>query len=463
MKRPAWPASACAVLLLLGVGLTAPLNVLPNADDPLVLETTIEVGGRPHAIVVDGSPGHNEVVFYDESVSKLRFVDGETLTLAPEEITLSSWDEAWIAGDRYHHQTYVLTTENVSVWAGGQYDWWARLRVHVISGRSRVASFSVNEVYNTDPTDLADDKYAIEGVAFKQPMSEGDNPGRLIVDNPWTGNLDVVDLNAAGTEAQRLQRYSYRDPLTSSSRDDNPANSLALEARHETLGSDDLTSTDILYIADKHHPMGSYLHALWLTHPLQDLSVTHREDISLGHDFRFSSGTYGGLAAAEGRDVLYIGCTAMSFEKGFVGKVDTNVNQLTEVLPVLGGVKEGLVLVDWHDSQRVFVCAGDDGFNDPALPLCVHLIYGDTVVASLHLFDNYQRYDLGGMAFDPYQRRLYITVRDKVMVVQVNYGAGPPAGPQLTPTPSCTPGPTLTPPPPGDNAIFLPLAIRNGQ
>jgi len=463
MKRPAWLASVCAVLVLLGAGATVPLNVHPQADDPLVLVTTIEVGGRPNAIVVDGSPGHNEAAFYDESSSTVRFIDGETLTLAPEEITLSSWQEVCAVYDRYHHQVYLLTTKSVQVWADGHYDWWEELSVHVIAGRSHVASLKVNEAYNTDPTDLADGNYAVEGVALKQPMSEGDNPGRLIIDNPWTGNIDVVDLNAAGTLTATLHRYSYRDPLSSSWRNDNPANSLALESRHETLGSDDLTSTDILYIADKHHPMGSYLHALWLTHPLEDLSVTRREDISLGHDFRFSSGTYGGLAVAEERDTLYVGCTAMSFENGFVGKVDTNLNQLTEVLPILGGVKEGIVLADWYDSERVFVCAGDDGWNDPRLPLFLHLIYGDTVVASLHLFDNYQRYDLGGMAFDPYHRRLYITARDKVMVVQVNYGAGPPAGPQSTPTPSRTPGPILTPPPPGDKAIFLPLTIRNGQ
>ena len=272
--------------------------------------------------------------------------------------------------DRCHHQAYVLTTKRVRVWADGHYEWWGKLSVQVISGRSRVAIFSVNEGYNTDPTDLADDNYAIEGVAFQQPMSEGSNPGRLIVDNPWTGNLDVVDLDAAGSDAARLQRYSYRDPLTSSWRSDNPANSLALEPKHETLGSDDLISTDILYIADKHHPMGSYLHALWLTHPLQDLSVTRREDISLEDQFMFFGGHYGGLAVAEGRDVLYIGCTAMSFEKGFVGKVDTNLNQLSEVLPVLGGVKEGIVLVDWYDSERGFVRRRRWLERPEAAPLC---------------------------------------------------------------------------------------------
>ncbi|MFB0535239.1 MAG: hypothetical protein ACETWR_09670 [Anaerolineae bacterium] len=84
MKRFVRFTSGCLILGLLASGLTAPLRA--QGDDPLTLLTTIEVGGSPSAIVVDCLAGRNDVIFYGND--KVRFIDGDTLTLVPEEISL---------------------------------------------------------------------------------------------------------------------------------------------------------------------------------------------------------------------------------------------------------------------------------------------------------------------------------------------------------------------------------------
>jgi hypothetical protein len=420
VRRSGWLVSACLVLGLLAGGSTGSLH----SQDPLELLTTIDVGGQPSAIVVDCCDGRNDVIFYDSD--RVRFLDGDTLTVIPQEHDLptSAW-EGWMVYDRYHHHTYVVTKHARETDLRVR---WKELQVHAIASRSLLDTFSVNGIYNTAPQDPTDRFYGLAGLAFKQPVSEGDNPGRLIVDDTANGNIDVVDLNEAGTAAARRQRYSYRPSLCSESHcswENVAGNSLALETRHETLPVDDLTTTDVLYVSDKNHADSYGLRALRLDHPLQDLNVFPLPDVDLQH--QCGLGGCQGITMAGGRDVLYVASGDQGYERGYVDEVHTTTNGIAQVVELLYG-DEDIVHVDWYDAKRVFVATFDHWGNyDPDQTLYLHLIYDGTVVDTLELMDGYDQYNgLRGMAFDPYHRRLYLTVVGSIMVVGVNYGQGPP-------------------------------------
>ena len=398
------------------------------------------MGGSPGALAVDSAPGRNDVLFCSQG--KVNFINGDTLTLGPGWLDAPSWETPRFVYDRVHHQAYLLTTR--TVWATPN-DAWEELRVYTIAARTFVTgAFSVNAPHNTDPQNLADPHYDIEGVAFKQPMSEGNHAGRLIVDNPWGGNVDIVDFDAAGSAPARRQRRSYRAPLSGFSRQDNPGNSLALESRHQTLPSDDLASTDILYIADVNHPQPETLYALWLAQPPAEPAVTRRGTVAL-NDFRFTPYMVGGLALADARDLLYVATASQSFANGSIGQVSTAPNTLTRMVQVPGEIQEGPVVADWQDPRKVFVCTNDP--NDPLQTLTLRLVYGEAPVASLKLVEGYQRWQLRDMVYDPERSRLYITLRDRVLAIGVNY---PPTTTTPTPTATVTPTPgtpTATPRP----------------
>ncbi len=100
------------------------------------------MGGRPDSIVVDRYAGRNDVIFRDLATGKVRFIDGNTLALAAEEIYLPTWGfETWMAYDRYHHQTYALQVVNQ--------EGWKEVLVHRVGYRSRLGDFyaSVNHFF----------------------------------------------------------------------------------------------------------------------------------------------------------------------------------------------------------------------------------------------------------------------------------------------------------------------------
>jgi hypothetical protein len=394
-----------------------------------VLFTTIETGGRPSALVVDQAAGRNDILFYDGD--RVRFIDGDTLSLVPESILLPTgqW-EGWMVYDPYHQHTYVVTTRRRET---GLRVSWQEVLVTAVSDRTVLGSFSVNEAYNTDPSAPVDRFYRLDGLVLKAPMSEGMNPARLIIDDTANGNLDVVDLNATGTDGVSSQRYSYRDSLCSFSScryQTNSGNTLALEPNHETATPDDLASVDLLYVADLNNkeegmPLQGHLRVLQLTHPGQQLDAVELPDVDLSGTWPFGNGNKG-LAMATGRDALYVASEIQSFDTGYIGEVNTVTGQLKEVIE-LTYCDQGFVTVDPQDSRRVFVGTFDDFYNDANQALYVHLIYDGAVVDSLRLLDMYD--DINGlraMAYDPLHQRLYVAVDSTVYVVQVNHGASCP-------------------------------------
>ena len=415
------------VFLLFGLMVCTSPRPLQGASpdaDPLVFVSSVNVGGQPSAIIVDHATGHNDVVFYDGD--KVRFLDGDTLALAPQQIYLPTTEWAgWMDYDRVYHQTYVVTVQSRETPMRVR---WKEVQVHVVAGRSTLGSFSVNAGYNTDPLNPPDQSYAVAGLVLKQPLSEGDHPARLIVDDAKNGNVDVVDLNPQGTAAARLQRYSYRDPVSGST-SLNAGNTLALEPKHETLATDDLAASDLLYIADKNRWQGGAvvngrIRTIRLSHPLQDLNAVPLSDVDLSGTWPFNGGVQG-ISAAGPRDILYVASMQQSFDDGYIAEVSTTSGQPKKVI-TLQYADEGFVHVDWHDPRRAFVVTFDGWYNDPQQALYLHLVYDGTVVDTLRLIDNYDEYNgLRGMAFDPLDRRLYLTVGSSIMVVQINYGDDP--------------------------------------
>jgi len=430
----------CVIVMLFILG-SSPVAWSAGAApaDILELVAAIEVGGMPEAIVVDRWGSRNDVLFFDLSTSDLRFIDGDTLSLAPEQISLETWSfNGWMAYDSYYHQTYFVSIHNRGIYPNN----WKEARVNLIANRSLETYFSVNEIFNSDPQNPVDLHYGIDGMAFKQPFSEGDNPGRLFIDNTPGGSVDVVDLNAGGTAALSVQRFSYRDAIEGPSWQTNLGNSLALEDQHETLPVNDLAQADRLYIADANHPfVGGYGYVgVVQVDPFPNpLNTVILPEVDLNDTWPFPDGLEG-LDTAGARDRLYIASGSQSFDTGYAGVVDTTDHQSLQVIELTYGDK-GIVLVDDYDPKRVFLTTFDGFYNDPEQGLYLHLIYDDQVVDTLLLAQEFDEYaGPRGMVFDPYSRRLYLTLDTRVMVVQVNYGTEPSPLPPVVVSETIEPG-----------------------
>lgn len=434
--------------------ISVPMAVSQGRDQTstyMSLLKVIEVGGSPSAIVVDSSNESKDAIFY--SSGKVRFIDGNTLELVPEEIdaSTSQWD-GWIAYDRTHGYAYVVTTRRIDE---SSIQYWYELRVMVVGNRERIGGFSVNESYNSDLANLVDLRIDVEGLEIKQAKSEGNNPTRLIIDGNYNGILHVADFNSDGLDAERIQRVNYRPALTSTWRQDNPGNSLALENKHETLSLDGLANEDLLYIADLNNGADDgYITAVRITHPLEDLQLSHLPDVDLTGSWPFSSYGLKGIMMAGQRDLLYVSSAQQSFDLGYIGEVDTTNNQVKQVIEMTYG-DQGSVYVDWYDPKMVFVPTYDGFYNDPDRGLYLNLLYNGIEVDRLLVEKNHDEYErVRGMAYDPYNKRLYLTVGSRVMVVGVNLNQIVP--PTERPT---LPAPTK-PPDVAKWIVLIPLVAR---
>ena len=85
------PLARTALGALLVACLLRPGQIRAGSAGALSLIARIEVGGEPSTIAVDHCGGRNDILFYGSG--KVRFIDGNTLTLAPEEISIPTW--AW--------------------------------------------------------------------------------------------------------------------------------------------------------------------------------------------------------------------------------------------------------------------------------------------------------------------------------------------------------------------------------
>lgn len=429
-------AAAFLLAVCLGVGQGHPADVL----EPVA---TVAVGGTPQSLAVDSCSPTGDVLVYDRSGGKLRFLNGDTLALRAESLDLPT--TAYHSGlifDPALCRAYLITTR--TRWIGSLPP-WTEARVHVIANRQVIGTFTINEDYNLGLVDPPDGHYDLDGLAVKYSNTEGGNPLRLIVDNTVGGTLDVVDLDAAGGQAALRQRFSYRAALEGSWQT-HPGNSLALETRHETLAADDLTTTDRLYISDANHEFNNgygWVRVLSIGHPLEPLNATLLPEIDLNATFPFGNGLQG-LALGEAADQLYIASGAESFTNGFLGRIRTTGGALQTTQ--LTYADTGSVYADPRNGLRAFVGSYDMLFlNDPDKGLYLSLVVDGEVAGFVRLATNYDEHNgLRGMAFDPLRQRLYLAAKDGVMVVDVNEDTPPPP----------------PPPPPPDEWIYLPMVRK---
>jgi len=121
-------------------------------------------------------------------------------------------------------------------------------------------------------------------------------------------------------------------------------------------------------------------------------------------------------------DRLWVAPGTQSLGDGALGEVNTITSAFVGTTTLTYGDQYWL-LVDWYDSSRMFVCTFDGFFNDPSQGLYLHLLVNGAVVDTLKLLDSYEEYSgLRGMSFDPYTRRLYLTIDASIYVVNVDYG-----------------------------------------
>lgn len=432
-----WAAFSLASLL----GMVGMRGNAPTPLDPLVYVSAVTTGGKPDGLVMDECSNPGVLVYYDQSADVLHFLDTATSSVLPESTSLPSWnDKIWIVFDRRLCLGYIATTRLM-----GTSITWQEARLHILDDREIAKTVSVNYSLNYGKTNPPDSQYKIEGLVLKQSGEEGSDPARIILDNTRKGRIDVIDLSADGLDIARSQRFAYaeRDLMSGPI---NFGNSLALEARHETLAIDDMVGIDHLYISDPNYiDTGSgrgFIRVVQMGNPLLDLNASLLPEINLSGITPpfFYMGT-AGIAVSGPRDRLYVASASGSFNTGRVEQVrTTNHTSLTGINLNYGTTGEGLV--DWYDPQRLFVATYDDLNAHEGLWL--HLIYDASVVDTLQVLATYDETNspLREMAFDPVTRRLYMAVGGQIHVVQVNYGLGPK-------------------PPPLQNPIYIPIARKN--
>ena len=421
-----WPGSVAADEPPESVGLR------PQAPrQSLSLVGGIEAG-EPHDLVVTcrgyQCSREHDLVYYDASQDAnawrhVRFVDADSLQPVGEGISLSGSSEGPLLYDTYHRQVYAFGERDACDDWG--IDCYEQVRVHILAGRERQGFFTINDSFNSP--DVVDNFYHIEGVTML-PRGAGPSTSRtiLVVDNTPRGNLDIVHLQADGEDVQSVYRQSYRASLCSETQYHWTAthgNSLALDYHQGTL-----------YLADNNsYPQHVRAFAF------NGMTASEQSQIAVGQEalcWVFLQG----LTVAQGRDVLYVPSGCQSFETGSTVLVDTADDQVLKRITYRYGDQD-IVAVDSHDPRRVFITTSDyNGNYDGEQWLTLHMLYDDVVVASLPLIQGFgnQKNLLRDMVYDPVSSRLFLSVDESIVVVDV--GGVPPA--ELWPEPVTA---TITP------------------
>jgi hypothetical protein len=441
MRRILHSCTGCAVLVLaVGSGGSASHAQTPS---PAVV-ATIQI---PDADIVGLSVGDNgELAVYDRTPltnnSLLRFFvasleDGQIeVKEAPETVTLVGDAPAfkgWMVRDR--DNLYALTKNHRSLPGGLS---WDQMWVYIISGRTDIAYIGYNDtvdVAGDSPATAPEDfRYRVNGFTLKPANVEGGNNPRLIIDDTIKGNLDILDLNSAGTAMVAQVRHSYRDryetncdwppalpPWNCSSIPGIFGNGLALEWTLDTRASQSdptLANDDDLYILDPFysHPIliASHLRRIKLSHPGTDpISAVAQADIDLAAFDSFLTNGVESLHAAPSTDRIWIAAALHDGVHGYVPVFDT-LNLDAQVLePVYSD--EHTVLVDPADHNHVIIPVADP-FAAPSTLILSELRNG-VVVNSVTALTNFDKYSLRAVAFDRNYGLVYLAIDDMLWAV----------------------------------------------
>ncbi len=410
------------VLLIGGVAQAHPVED-PGTEPEQAQQTLSLVGsiaaGEPHDLVVTCA-GYNcgrehDLVYYDiaqdaDGWRYVKFVDAETLQVTGEGIKVTGFSTVGpLLYDPYYRQVYAFGEQDeCDDWGSNCYE---QARVYILSNRERTGFFTINDAFN-DP-DPVDKFYSIEGVAIK-PKGTDTGPTTLVVDSTPNGNLDVVRMQADGEDVQSVERYSYRDSLCGEETCNwwtTQGNSLAIDYGQA-----------MLYLADN-NSYSAQVRAFRFTGVVEgQVSLIPVGEEALCWVFLQS------VAVAQGRNTLYAPSGCQSFEQGSTVVVDTDTNEPKKTITYRYG-DQGIIAVDPHDPRRVFITTSDaNGEYDPDQLLRLHMLYDDVVVASLPLLPGFgidNKALLRDMVFDPVSSRLFISVGQSILVVDV--GGVPPA------------------------------------
>jgi hypothetical protein len=411
-----------AMLLIGGVAQGQPVED-PGIEPQQAQQALSFVGsiaaGEPHDLVVTCA-GYNcgrehDLVYYDvaqdaDGWRHVEFVDAETLQAAGEGVRVSGFSRVGpLLYDPHHRQVYAFgERDECDDWGTNCYE---QAWVHILSNRQRTGFFTINDAFN-DPQPV-DGFYHIEGVAIK-PKGTGIGPTTLVVDSAPHGNLDVVRMQPDGEDVASVERHSYRASVCGDdtcSWKSTQGNSLAIDYGQA-----------MLYLADN-NSYPTEVRALRFTGTVDgEVSRIPVGGEALCWVFLQS------VTVAQGRNALYVPSGCQSFEHGSTVVVDTDANEPTKTITVPYG-DQGIVAVDPHDPRRVFITTSDArGDYDPDQLLRLHMLYDDVVVASLPLLPGFgldNKSLLRDMVFDPASSRLFISVGQSILVVDV--GGVPPA------------------------------------
>jgi len=417
-------------LITLVIAVLAPSSTIESQEGGSALELVevITLPGDPERIMPLCYGYYclriNDLVYYDDDGSYLRFLDLVTHELADYKIWLDHFStDFFMVKNHQNNLIYALSENKVCNDETFNRYCWEEARVNIIGGRNYVDSFSLNELFDGDPPNpTLTPRYDVDGITFKEPLVEDNLGGRLYVHDVIKRNVDIVDISANGTADMDHYRYSYMDPVACY---DQPScswwtplgNSLALDYEHETVFPDDLATKDDLYIEN------GPIYVMRHNQSVGGLSPVELPNVDFMNTFPYGNGT--STMGVGAKDRLYAASGSQSLEEGFIGLVDTTDNTYQEDILLTYG-DEGHMVVDHFDMNRVFILT-HDGFDsfDPNDRLILSYIYDGVLVEQLTLMNGYDDWSTNDMVFDPSTRRLYVLVNNDVFVIQVNHGAGP--------------------------------------
>lgn len=405
---------------------------------PAVVAVLDLPGWRPDALM--SGDGHDLLVFdaatdNDLSRPNVRFVqvarDDASGTLAfafADEVLPVAWTtgipKGWMARDPGSGLVYVLGVDGRTTDAGMG---WDRVWVHVLSGRAQAAAFTFNPDGGVPSNAPADFRFVPAGIALKPAGSESGNPARLFVHEIIGGNVEVLDLDPAGTALASRTRHSYRDRIQSGCTwppDPGPwechwlgtlGNTLALKWRLSGQVPPGLPDHDLLYLTD-HNVSASEVLAFRVTQS-GDAALTPLPAIDLAAaDGLLVNGIEGLTAGLD--DTVYVATGLQSFGDGLMGTIDP-ATQAPGVIRIPFG-DLGDPAVDPGDPRRVFVAVSDAFAAQPALQ--VHELVDGAVVRTVDVLETHDGSRVAAMAYDSQYGLLYLVVGERILVVRMEAG-----------------------------------------
>jgi hypothetical protein len=304
---------------------------------------------------------------------------------------------------------------------------WDQVWVHVVSGHAEVGAFSFNPDGGKPSGAPEDFRFVPAGLALKPAGSESGNAARVFVHEIVGGNVEVLDLDAAGTALASRERFSYRDRIEDGCTWP-PApdpwdchwlgtigNTLALKWYLANSIPPGLPGHDLLYLTD-HNVSGTDVLLFQVTQadpvvltPLPEIDMTAADDV-------LTNGIEG-LTAGHG-DTLFVATGLQSFEDGLIGTIDA-ATQAPGVIRIPFGDR-GDPALDPSDPRRVFVAASDAFAQQPAL--LVHELVDGAVEQTVQVLAPHDEARVSSMAYDPRFGLLYLAVGDRILAVRMRPG-----------------------------------------